>query len=74
MIGLLSAGRSRSSVITCGMGPNVPRSPSEREVQNVPKVTAGSHKPKADHIAGKSHYRPRKAEVSMGEVMAEKKT
>jgi hypothetical protein len=61
-------------MITYGIDPDVPRSPSESEVRNVRKVTEGSHVPEAYHIAGKSHYGPRKAEVSMGVVMAERKT
>jgi hypothetical protein len=36
-------------VITWGIDPDVPRSPSEREVRNVPKVTEG-----------KSNYGPEK--------------
>lgn len=74
MIGLLSAGCSRSSMITCRMDTVVPRSPSERELRNVSKVTEGSHISEAHHTAGKSHYGPRRAEVSTGVVMAERKS
>lgn len=61
-------------MISCGMDPGVPRSPSQKEVQNVPKVTEGSHIPEAHHIALNSPYGPRKAQFSKGVVMAERKT
>jgi hypothetical protein len=56
------------------MDPDVPRSPTQREVRNVPKVTKGSHVPEAHHITVNSPYRPRKTQFSMGVVRAKRKT